>query len=111
MHNSQNNSTFVMNFAMYGSSYIAVFCGDEFCFSQLRCLQPVEPHLPRSREVAAKSPPTPNMANPFVEKSHYETLGVLPTALPREIKHKYRKLALAHHPDKGGDEALFKQIT
>ncbi|KIW00740.1 uncharacterized protein PV09_07724 [Verruconis gallopava] len=45
-----------------------------------------------------------------MEKSHYETLGVLPSALPREIKHRYKKLALAHHPDKGGDEALFKQI-
>jgi curved DNA-binding protein CbpA len=50
------------------------------------------------------------MADPILEKSHYETLGILPIASEREIKHKYRKLALAHHPDKGGDETVFKQI-
>jgi DnaJ family protein A protein 2 len=31
--------------------------------------------------------------------------------LGSDIKKAYRKLAVKHHPDKGGDEATFKEIT
>lgn len=41
----------------------------------------------------------------------YETLGVEKTAEEKEIKKAYRKLAVKHHPDKGGDEAKFKEIS
>jgi len=41
----------------------------------------------------------------------YETLGVEKTATDKEIKKAYRKLAVKHHPDKGGDEAKFKEIS
>lgn len=41
----------------------------------------------------------------------YETLGVSKTADEKEIKKAYRKLAVKHHPDKGGDEAKFKEIS
>ena len=41
---------------------------------------------------------------------HYNTLGVAKTAPPDEIKKAYRKLASKHHPDKGGDTALFQKI-
>jgi DnaJ-class molecular chaperone len=44
-------------------------------------------------------------------KSHYSILGVPKSATPSEIKKAYRKLALKHHPDKGGDEAKFKEIS
>lgn len=41
----------------------------------------------------------------------YETLGVAKNADEKEIKKAYRKLAVKHHPDKGGDEAKFKEIS
>ena len=42
---------------------------------------------------------------------YYSTLGVGPNATPDEIKKAYRKLANQHHPDKGGDQAKFKDIS
>lgn len=41
----------------------------------------------------------------------YETLGVAKDAESSTIKKAYRKLAVKHHPDKGGDEAKFKEIS
>jgi molecular chaperone DnaJ len=44
-------------------------------------------------------------------KNYYETLGVEKKASQDDIKKAFRKLAQKHHPDKGGDEAKFKEIT
>lgn len=42
--------------------------------------------------------------------SYYETLGVAKDASEEDIKKAYRKLAMEHHPDRGGDEAKFKEV-
>jgi DnaJ-class molecular chaperone len=42
--------------------------------------------------------------------THYATLGVPETASQDEIKRAYRKLAMQHHPDKGGDTNRFQEI-
>lgn len=39
-----------------------------------------------------------------------EVLGVGSDASPADIKSAYRKLAMKHHPDKGGDPAEFQKI-
>lgn len=41
----------------------------------------------------------------------YQLLGVDKSASAEEIKKAYRKAAVQHHPDKGGDEEHFKKIT
>jgi len=41
----------------------------------------------------------------------YETLGIPKTADQKDVKKAYRKLAVKHHPDKGGDEHKFKEIS
>jgi curved DNA-binding protein len=42
---------------------------------------------------------------------YYSTLGVNRNATQDEIKKAYRKMAMHHHPDRGGDEKKFKQIS
>jgi len=45
------------------------------------------------------------------KRDYYEVLGLKKGASDNEIKKSYRKLAKEHHPDKGGDENKFKEIS
>lgn len=44
-------------------------------------------------------------------KNYYESLGVDKNATQDDIKKAYRKMAVKHHPDKGGDEEKFKEVS
>jgi len=41
----------------------------------------------------------------------YDVLGVDERSTPDEIRSAFRKAALLHHPDKGGDRARFDEIV
>ena len=42
---------------------------------------------------------------------HYSTLGVPRDADQETIKSAFRKLAMKHHPDRGGDPNEFQKIN
>lgn len=43
--------------------------------------------------------------------SYYEVLGIQKDASPIDIKKAYHKLAVKHHPDKGGNPEEFKGLS
>ena len=43
--------------------------------------------------------------------SYYEILEVESSATQEEIRKSFRRLAMVHHPDKGGDQATFQRIN
>ena len=45
------------------------------------------------------------------KKDYYAILGVGETAPANEIKKSFRKLAVKHHPDKGGSKEKFQEIN
>ncbi len=45
------------------------------------------------------------------KRDYYEVLGVSKDASADEIKKAFRKQAIEHHPDRGGDEAKFKELN
>lgn len=45
------------------------------------------------------------------KRDYYETLGINKSASADEIKKAFRKAAVEHHPDKGGDETKFKEVN
>lgn len=47
----------------------------------------------------------------MTKRDYYEILGVGKSASADEIKKAFRKLAIEHHPDRGGDETKFKEVN
>ena len=45
------------------------------------------------------------------KRDYYEVLGVSKGASADELKKAFRRTAIEHHPDKGGDEAKFKELN
>ena len=44
-------------------------------------------------------------------EKYYKSLGLNKNCSKSDVKKAYRKLAMIHHPDKGGSEDKFKEIT
>ena len=51
------------------------------------------------------------MSNADVEKDYYSILGAGETASQEEIERLYKRLAIRHHPDRGGDAEEMKAIN
>lgn len=47
----------------------------------------------------------------MAKSDYYEVLGVKKDASADELKKAFRRAAVEHHPDRGGDEAKFKEIN
>jgi len=47
----------------------------------------------------------------MAQRDYYEILGVSKTASADEIKKAFRRAAIESHPDRGGDEAKFKEVN
>ncbi len=47
----------------------------------------------------------------MAKRDYYEVLGVSKGASADEIKKSFRRAAVEHHPDRGGDETKFKEIN
>jgi hypothetical protein len=61
---------------------------------------------PEYRDPMTSASPASEYDPPY----YYDILGVPPDANENTIKKSYRKKALEHHPDKGGDEEKFKEV-
>lgn len=47
----------------------------------------------------------------MAKRDYYEVLGIKKDASADEIKKAFRKAAISHHPDRGGDETKFKEVN
>jgi molecular chaperone DnaJ len=47
----------------------------------------------------------------MAKRDYYEVLGVKKDASADEVKKAFRKAAIEHHPDRGGNEEKFKEIN
>jgi DnaJ family protein A protein 2 len=74
------------------------------------CLVPFDSPLPSHLSTSCSHPPLHSHHNPH-RQLHSHPPQVAKDADEKQIKTAYRKLAIKHHPDKGGDEQKFKEVS
>lgn len=65
-----------------------------------------EPAFP----AGAATSPKPKRDKPEGERSIWDVLAISPDATVAEVKRAYRTKALETHPDRGGDDASFREV-
>jgi molecular chaperone DnaJ len=46
-----------------------------------------------------------------MSKDYYKSLGIEKNATAEDVKNAFRRLAMEHHPDRGGDAEKFKEVS
>lgn len=64
----------------------------------------------KARESEPEPEPESEPKKGFAYDKYYRVLGIPTNSSLRDVKKAYRKLAVKNHPDKGGDEEVFKKI-
>ena len=64
----------------------------------------------KARESEPEPEPEPEPKKGYAYDKYYRVLGIPTSSSLRDVKKAYRKLAVKNHPDKGGDEEMFKKI-